>query len=243
MADGNTPMLGSVFDEYKNLPSNSKKTKAELELEQQNKKEIEGIKKSAEVKKTQSDERPVVKKVVTGVRKKKPLGERFKDTFLSEESDTVGSYIIWDILIPSAKETIADLVNGAINIILFGDAGSRSNRRGGNNRRIVGGYKDYSTSSRVSSRDNGDEKRYGRRNRRSFDDIIIPDRQIAMQVLMDMQDLIADYGQCSVADYYDMVDQTWEATDKFWGWTNLSGVKPRPVHGGCILDLPDLEQL
>lgn len=241
MSDADKPMVGaSGLDKYNNLPGNSQKTRAEKELEDRTRKEINDIKKS---NRTDTDiEEKKVKKVVTGVRKKKPLAERFKDTFLSEESDTVGSYILWDILIPSAKETISDLVTGAINILLFGDAGSRSRNKSG--RRIINGFKDYSTSSRVSnSRDRDDDRRYGRRSRRSFDDIIIPDRQTALQVLDDMKDLIEDYGQCSVADYYDMVDQTWDPMDKFWGWTNLSGVKPRPVHGGCILDLPDLEQL
>lgn len=233
MADGG-------LDKYANLPGNSQKTKAEKELEERTKQEISDIKSS--VSRTSDEEgRRENKKIVNGIRKKKPLSERFKDTFLSEESDTVGSYILWDILIPSAKETISDLVTGAINIILFGDAGSRSNRK--NNRRIVGGYKDYSTSSRVSNRDRDEDRRYGRRSRRAFDDIVLPDRTIALQVLDDMRDLIEDYGQCSVADYYDFVGQTWDPMDKFWGWTNLAGVKPRPIHGGCILDLPDLEQL
>lgn len=240
MSDANTPMVGSsVLDKYKNLPGNSSKTKAEIEFEQKTKKEVSDIKKSS-TSESSSEDKPEVKKVVTGIRKKKPLGERFKDTFLSEESDTVGSYIVWDILIPGAKEMISDLVTGAINILLFGDAGSRRGNR--NNKRVInGGYRDYSTSSRVSNRD--DERRYGRRNRRSFDDVIIPDRQTAIQVLSDMQDLITDYGKCTLADYYDMVDLTWEPTDKFWGWTDLSGVKPRPVHGGCVLDLPDIEQV
>lgn len=238
MADGDKPMIGSSLDKYADLPGNSQKTKAEKEYEDKVRQEVADIKRSSKV--NASEDGKKVQKIVTGVRKKKPLGERFKDTFLSEESDTVGSYIIWDILIPSAKETISDLVTGAINILLFGDAGSRNKSRNG--RRVIGGYKDYSTSSRVSNRDT-DDRRYGRRSRRSFDDIIIPDRATALQVLDDMKDLIEDYGQCSVADYYDMVDQQWDPMDKFWGWTNLSGVKPRPVHGGCILDLPDLEQL
>lgn len=243
MADGNAPMLGSSgLDKYANLPGNSQKTKAEMEFEQKTKKDISEIRKSNVSRTSDEPDKHEVKKIVTGVRKKKPLGTRFKETFLSEESDTVGSYVLWDILIPAAKETISDLVTGAINILLFGDAGSRSGRRGNRGNRIVGGYKDYSTSSRISNRDS-DERRYGRRARRSFDDIIIPDRQTALQVLDDMKDLIADYGQCSIADYYDMVDQSWEPTDKYWGWKDLAGVKPRPVHGGCILDLPDIEQL
>lgn len=233
-------MADSSLEKYANLPGNSQKTKAERELEERTKQEISDIRKS-NISNDSSPEKRENKKVVNGIRKKKPLGERLKDTFLSEESDTVGSYIVWDILIPSAKETISDLVTGAINILLFGDAGSRSNRK--NNRRVIGGYKDYSTSSRVSSRDRDDERRYGRRSRRAFDDIVLPDRTIALQVLDDMRDLIEDYGQCSVADYYDFVGQTWDPMDKFWGWTNLAGVKPRPIHGGCILDLPDLEQL
>jgi hypothetical protein len=241
MADANTPMA-SDFDKYKNLPGNSQKTKAEQELEAKTKPLAINYSGKVTPAVSNTEEKHEIKKITTGKRQKKPLTTRFKETFLSDESDTVGSYIFWDILVPNMKETISDLVTGAVNIMLFGDAGSRSKGRG---RTIKGGYKDYSTvSSSISRRsDSSEEKRYGRRSRKSCDDIIICDRQTAMQVLSDMQDLIVDYGKCTVADYYDMVDQTWEYTDKYWGWTDLSGVRPRPVHGGCVLDLPELEQV
>ena len=241
MSDGNTPMLGSsVLDKYNNLPSNSKKTKAEAELEQRTSEEIAKIKKSSNEAST--DGNTGVKTVTNSIRKKKPLGTRFKETFLSEESDSVGSYIFWDILVPSAKETVSDLVTGAINILLFGDASSGpSRKRNGSRRSIRGGFTDYTSS--TISRKSEDDRKYGRRSKRCIDDFILPDRQTAQRVLEDMKDLIADYGQCSVADYYDFINQNWEATDKYWGWTDLSGVRPRAVRGGCILDLPDLEQL
>lgn len=243
MADANTPMT-STFEKYNNLPSNSQKTKAEKELEENSKPlKINYSGKPNTPAVSDPEEKHEVKKVTSGIRKKKSITAKFKETFLSDESDTVGSYIIWDILIPSAKETISDLITGAVNILLFGDAGSRN--KSGRGRTLKGGYKDYSTvSSSISRRESSDDnRRYGRRNRKSVDDIVICDRQTAMQVLSDMQDLIADYGQCTVADYYDMVDQSWDYPDKYWGWRDLSGVRPRPVHGGCVLDLPELEQL
>ena len=257
MADGNAPMLGSSgLDKYSNLPGNSTKTKAEMELEQKTKKDINDIKKSS-ISRTPSDddsERHEVKKIVTGSKKKKPLSTRFKETFLSEESDGIGSFILWDLLIPAAKDTFYDLVMGVLGISLYGDSSSRGGR-GGNRRSsnvIRGGYRDYAASSKVSNRD--DDRRYGRRNRRFVDDIAIPDtydngrripaRTNAMDVLKDMQDLIVDYGRCTVADYYGMVGQDWDPMDKNWGWTNLDRVTIKMIPGGdCILDLPQIEQV
>ncbi len=257
MADGNSPMLGSSgLDKYSNLPGNSSKTKAELELEQKTKKDISDIRKSSisHVSGDDDDLKPEVKKIVNGTKKKKPLGARLKETFLSDESDGIGSFIVWDLLVPAAKDTFYDLVMGVLGISLYGDSSSRGGRgRKGGGNVIRGGYRDYSTTSKVATtRD--DDRRYGRRNRRFVDDVAIPDtyengrripaRTNAMDVLSDMQDLIVKYGKCTVADYYGMLGQDWDPMDKNWGWTNLDRVNIKMIPGGdCILDLPQIEQV
>jgi len=216
------------LEKYKSLPSNSYKSKAEKELEEK-----------------QSSE-PRLTKRTSGVKQKKGLSQRFKETFLSPDSDNVGSYILWDILIPSAKETFADLINGAINILLFDGENRSSNRRGGS-RRIT----DYSGKSKITigGRSTSSSRERTSRGRRFADDILIEGtddqsaRQVALDILDEMNEAIFEYGQVRLSDYYDAVGVDWSYTDKNWGWTSLEGVKPRAVRGGVIIDLPELEQL
>lgn len=209
----------SSLDKYKDLPSNSYKTKAEKELEEKEKK-------------------PEVKKITTGMKKKKSFGKRFKETFLSEETDSVGEYLLWDIFIPAAKDTLHDLVTGFVDTLLFGGARTGSSRKSSSRTSSIVSYNKISEGKRGQRVDTG-----VRRNRKSVDDIIICDRSTAMQVLDDMNDLVQSYGQCTVADYYDMVDCEYDFADKYWGWRDLRGARPVPVKGGVILELPDVEQL
>lgn len=214
------------LEKYTTLSSNSYKSKAEKEQEEK-----------AEVSS------PEVKRITSGKKQKKSLGTRFKETFIEEDSDSVGAYILWDVLIPAAKETIADLVSGSINMLLFGDSSSRGSRRGKS--RVA--FKDYST--KISYKDDDRRRKGGRKSRKFAEDVLIEDeedesaRKIALRIIADMDDMIQDYGKCTLAAYYEMVGCDWDYTDKNWGWHDLSGVKPRTVRGGVIIDLPELEQL
>ena len=215
------------LEKFTTLASNSYKSKAEKESEE----------KAAEAT-------PKVNRIANGKKQKKSIGTRFKETFIEEDSDSVGSYILWDVLIPAAKETIADLVSGSVNMLLFGDSSSsRGSRRG----KGKVAFKDYST--KISYKDDDRRQRSGRKSRKFAEDVLIEDtedesaRKIALRIIADMDDMIQDYDRCTLAAYYEMVGCDWDYTDKNWGWTSLSGVKPRTVRGGVIIDLPELEQL
>lgn len=186
------------------------------------------------------DEDRKVEKVVTApvTRKRKSLGRKFVDIFLSEDVGDVKTYLLYDVLVPAIKENIADMVNSAIGMLFFGEA-----RRGGGGRRAT-------NTSRVNYGGyfNGGDDRRDRmprsyRNeapsRARTDDIIINSRADAEQVLDEMLELLDVYKQVTVADYYDMLDISSEFTDHKYGWTDLRGVKIVPVRGGGYrLDLP-----
>lgn len=226
MAENKSFKETSSLDKYTSIPGNSYKSKAERELEE-------------------ADAGPKLSPVTSGTKQKKSLSTKIRQNFLSEESDTVGSYIIWDVLIPAAKDTLADLVTGAINMILFGDGNARSGGRKSSRRN---GYRDYSSST-ISYKDskNGRPERSERRNRKYAEEILITDtedmtaRQAAMQIISDMQDAIADYGKCLASDYYYLCGVDYDYTDKLWCWRDLEGVRARPVRGGFIIDLPEME--
>lgn len=186
--------------------------------------------KSKETKKTEIVE---TKKIIKGkVRKRKPsLGKKMKEEFISTDSHSVLSYLLEDVFIPAAKETIANLVSGGIDMILFGGGGDhgRSSSRGKS--RVS--YESYYERKNVD--------RYSSRNRRStqyMDDIIFDNRTEAEDVLSALLEDIDDYGVTTVGNFYDLVGENTNPSDFKWGWETLRSASVDRVREGYIIRLP-----
>ncbi|NLD50533.1 MAG: hypothetical protein GX660_25610 [Clostridiaceae bacterium] len=174
-----------------------------------------------------------VEKVVTGNVKtvKKNELKKFKDIFVSEDASNVKSYILFDILVPAIKKAISDVVTNGIAILLYGESGAKNTN--------------FSTASRISYVDyrNQYDSRNSTQNRvrgaYDYDDIVIPNRTDAENVIMRMDELIFKYGVASVGDLYDLVGLTsHNYTDNYYGWNDFRGAKAVPVNGGYLLKLP-----
>ena len=179
------------------------------------------------------DNKKKIEKVVSGnVKVKKKNGvTKFADNFISEDIHNVKSYVITDVLIPSIKRAISEMVTNGIDMILYGSTGGRSKR---------------SSADRVSYRnyyDRRDDDRYHDRDRvrtspYSFDDIVLDSRGEAEEVIARMDELIDQYGIVSVADLYDLVGVSGNYTDNKYGWTNIRNAEPIRVRDGYMLRLP-----
>lgn len=189
---------------------------------------------SHKYKESKQSEKKEVKKVVKGkVRiRKKPLGKKFAETFMSEDAQDVKSYVFFDVLVPSIKDTLAEIVKQAIDIILFGNS-RRSSRKD----------KPYGRVSYSSYYDREDDRKSRReRNRptRDFYDIVLDSRAEAEEVLESLRDIIDQYGSASLADYHDLCDVSGGSyTDNKYGWTDLTKASISLVRGqGFVVDLP-----
>lgn len=176
-----------------------------------------------------------VEKVVKGkvIKRKKSVGRRLSETFLEDDSQNVMDYIIYDVLIPSAKETLSNVVTNGLEMLLFGEAkGSRTTRDRGKSRVS---YQSYYESDDHRPRSRG----RGRRTCHDFDDIILDSRGEAEEVLSSLVDLIDRYDQVTVGDFYDLVGISSSYTDSKWGWDNLAAAYiERARGGGYIIRLP-----
>ncbi len=192
-------------------------------------------------KDSEKTEEKKVEKIVSepAVRKKKSLGRRFLDIFLAEDVGDVKSYLLYDVLVPAIKENIADAINGAIGMIFFGEVSRRmSGRNNGNknNSRVnYGGYFNGGNDRRERMPRSYREETNGRSR---ADDIVIASRADAEQVLDEMYELLDQYKQVTVADFYDMVGISSEFTDHKFGWTDLRGARVTRVRDGYRIELP-----
>lgn len=185
------------------------------------------------------------------VRRKKPLGKRFMETFIGTDPRSVWGFVAIDVLIPAAKDMVADAVSQGVERMIFGDARSTS-RRGGP--RHGGPYINYSgyskprsISRRLTPMDPRDEPRQNisRRARVShdFDEIILETRVEAEEVIDRLYDLVSKYEMATVADLYELVGIPINYTDDKWGWMELPGAGVSRVRQGYLLNLPRPEPL
>ena len=205
------------------FPSNSNKSKQRrIEQENENEEELDiPIKKS----------KIISKKAKT---RKKSFIKRLKETVLGDDSQSIGIYIIHDVLVPALRSTVHEMITGAVDMAIYGEKRSRlDSRRGGYQRTS---YNQYYTDDRNRSRT------FSQRARAThdFEEIILDTRTDAVNVIHAMGDLIYDYGQCTVSDLYEFVDITPKFTDNKYGWTELGETNDhiKRVHDGYLLYLP-----
>ena len=188
-----------------------------------------------------------VEKVIEGqvIRRKKPLGKRFSEFFFgSGEHGSVIEYVLIDILIPAAKDAIADSVTQGIEWRLFGS----SHNRGRGSGRGRGGYTNYGRYSRNERRDPRDREDKPRMSRRArerfdFDEIILPTRREAQEILEQLFYILEKFEEVTVEDLYKLAGEPVEWTDDKWGWTDLGGARVQRISHGYLLDLPRPEPL
>jgi hypothetical protein len=195
-------------------------------------------------------QKPKVQKLVNAKRVKKPFHKRFKNAFLDgEPAHEVGQYVIYDVVIPAAKSTIADLIEGAIDLLLFGGQGRGRSRTPHVIRDRGRSYPNTPYNS-MYDRNVSVPGHRGRNSRthnaesgsiRGIDvsDIVFPSRAAAERVLDELIDTIAKYEAVSMSDFYDMAGISSPYTAQKWGWSDIDGASIVRVRDGWIIDLPN----
>lgn len=181
-------------------------------------------------------ERPKQEKIITGnvVQRPPSLWQRATSSLISaDQGESVWSFVVMDVLIPAAKNMVSDAVSQGVERLLFGDlrVRSRADRPSGyvSYNRIGGARRAAPDFNRISQRG---------RAQHNFEDVILPTRGEAMDVLDRLNELVTQYGQATVADFYDLVGITSQFTDNEWGWIDLSRADIRHVRGGYQIVLP-----
>lgn len=185
--------------------------------------------------------RPIVTKG-NAVIKKKGIIASIASLFVGG-TENVGSYILYDILLPAAKNTIQEMITSGIDMLLNG-AETPSSRRIGRERGRTqhisyGNYYDPRSNYRRDASAIG-----ARRDRFDLDSIFFRHGQEASDVLELMGDRMEMYGWITVADYYDLcgVEGASWALQKY-GWNDLATSFIRNTREGYLIVLPDPKEI
>lgn len=172
-------------------------------------------------------------------RRRKSLRKQFSETFVAGDMKTAIRYVLFDVLLPAAKDMIVEAGSQGIEKLIFGD----SRRRG--SRMPPSGPTGHVSYNRYSMGGSGPQRAISRqaRARHNFDEIVLDQRAEAEEVIDRLFDLVSRYESASVADLYELVGLASNHTDHKWGWTDLMGAGVSRIRGGYLLDLPEPEPL
>lgn len=176
--------------------------------------------------KKEGEKKKKIEKIATGHVKKKGLIQKFADSFIQSDADNIKDYVISDVLVPSAKRAIDDVVSNGIRMILYGKNGLAK----GSNKPYTMYNKCY------DDRDKKETKRTT--TRYSFNEVALDTRAEAEEILTALLDLVEEYGVVSVADFYDLVGVDSSYTDNNWGWTDLRTASTIRDSDGYKIKLP-----
>lgn len=177
---------------------------------------------------------------------KKTIDNQYKkQNGIKANTSNMLMYSIYDILLPAFKNTISDLIKNGVDMLLFGEVNPRRGSSGRRRKRTS-----YSSYSRRDDRRYHGSRRRERQKILDYRDVIFDDFDDADDVLNDLCDLIEEYDQASVADFYELInsrtsidgtrfDVTGSFTDNRYGWRALGTTKVRACDGGgYYIDLP-----
>lgn len=186
-------------------------------------------------KKPKKEIKPVVKNEVRI--QKKGLGEKFSETFLQADIQSVKNSVIFDILIPAAKDMLSDMTKGLVDGLLYGDRrGSRTYRDRGSSR-VYRKYDDcYDEQPRRRRREDDDPPFASSRS--IVDNLIFKTRGEAEEVLSNAIDYIEEYDSISVKDLYAYANKKSDFTKEKYGWYDLSSASVERIREGYLLKLP-----
>lgn len=189
--------------------------------------------------KESSPERKKLKPLVSKgsvAKKKRTVMDKFKESFLGE-SENLGDYVLYDVLVPAFRDTVSDMGFGIIER-LFG-TGRSSRGRSSNIVRDKGkSYVSYNSNNNRRDRDNGRDLDRGARARHDFDNVVFINKWEAEDVLSHMVDLVTEYGEVTVRDFYELSDIESEYTDDKYGWTNLRDAYVDRTRNGFTIAFP-----
>jgi hypothetical protein len=207
-------------------------------------KAAKGETKEKESKTERQKLKPVVAKGNANV-KKKTVIDKVKESFLGE-SENLGDYIMYDVLVPAFRDTISDMGFGVIER-LFGNGRSRGGRSSNVVRDRGRSYVTYNNAGSDSRRGNNrDDRRDLDRNSRArhdFANITFTNQWEAEEVLSHLVDLIFQYGEATVRAFYELSNMDADYTDEKYGWTNLRDAYVDRSRDGYFIAFPPTRPL
>lgn len=187
-----------------------------------------------------------IDKVITGdaVLVPKGIGWKFRHIFLAGTAKQAGRYVVAEVIFPTLRNLAWEVVSKGSEKVIFGES---TNRRSAQEVRSRIQYNNplarRPLNPMIQPARLPDQYRSRATSRRDANDIVIPSREDAEQVVERLLDVLDKYDVVSLADLYDLLGLETSHVDQKWGWTYLNNVEIRQVREGYLIELPALEEI
>ncbi len=180
---------------------------------------------------------PRRKQMTTGSRAKRTIPEALRDTFIKGDVHDVVSYVVHDVAIPAAKDTIVSMITNSANMLFKGETcsyGYSGNRYG--NGAVGDSRVDYGKPYRQSKSRHDDvppwSDRSTRNGRMRYVDVEVESKEIAEDILDAIHQDTVEYGMVPVRQLYEMTGLRWTSEDCDYGWSDVSSARILPTRRG-----------
>lgn len=199
--------------------------------------------KERESQQQSSAQREPVERIVTGkvITRKQPWYSRAARGMVSDDAHTIGDYVLMEIVVPTLKNLLREVVVGSLDRTLFG-----ASNRAALGRTMVMGRPSSAGGIRTKydhMNANGDPRDRPMspraRANHEFEEILLTDREEALSVISRLMDEIARYNVATVADLYNACGKSSGPADRNWGWKDLSEARAEQYRGHWLIKLPD----
>mgnify|MGYP006883657270 CR=1 FL=1 len=175
------------------------------------------------------------------IRRKKGIGHKMKAIFFAGDARSTMQFVVHGVLVPAARDAIIDSIRDGIEKLVRGDSYRRRNSP-------TSGAQGYVSYNRMGTRNpppREEPRTLSReaRARHDFDDIVLPSRAEAEQVIERMFDIVGRYDTATVSDLYELVGIRGTHVDNKWGWSDMRGAGVVRVRNGYLLELPDVQPM
>lgn len=199
------------------------------------------------------EKKKVIPKIegISASQRKKSIGKRLGEMFSPTDLKAIGAVIFTTIVIPAAKDMLFDALKEGGSRAIYGEGSSRRTTSGngpiGNVRKQQNYGSIFRSASTIGQQIREEETRHISNRARSTHDfsneIVIKDRADAEQTILNLMELIDQYGWATVADLYEMVQIVGDFPDNRFGWDDLSRARVVHTRDGYILDLPPTKEI
>lgn len=170
------------------------------------------------------------KQIVTA----KEMAEPAKQNFFVKDAKAVGEFLWGDKIIPGIKKFMYDIFINGLHMALFGNGTSAQN----GNVNYAAPYQQVSYRSYDQAYKPQQAQKPIVPQGLNYDRLLYSSRGDAEKVLIQLGDIIDEYGVARVSDLYDIVGVTPQPTAHNYGWKSVVNAKVMPVADGFVINFP-----